>query len=244
MTVQEDIQFLIQLARMDLGMKEKKRFLESAPMKIKEINREVKEMEERYKEAEEKMEKLKKEKAGLDRDVKDDRAKIEEKKTEMLSVKDNTEYRARLSEIQFLEKKIDNEEERILELLDLMESESKNVAGATEKISSERDVRLGEKADIERSMEEASGELDRIGEEKDRILPQLSDRIRKRYERILNVKGDSGVSNLIDDICQGCYSRVPPQKAHEIRRNDTILTCEACGRILVYFPVERERKNG
>ena len=42
-------------------------------------------------------------------------------------------------------------------------------------------------------------------------------------------------ANIAADICQGCYSRVPPQTAHEVRRNNEIMTCEACGRILVYF---------
>jgi predicted nucleic acid-binding Zn-ribbon protein len=78
-----------------------------------------------------------------------------------------------------------------------------------------------------------------LEEEKSRTLPLLSEKIRKRYERILKVKKDSGVANLIGDVCQGCFSRVPPQHAHEVRRNDTILTCEACGRILIYFETDQ-----
>jgi predicted nucleic acid-binding Zn-ribbon protein len=244
MTVHDDIQFLIQVARMDLNMKEHNRFLEKTPARIKAIDKEIRDMEERYKEAEAKMEKYKREKIRLDNDVKDDRAKIDDKKTEMLSVNDNTEYRARMAEIQYLEKKIDKEEERILELLDLMEAEKKEVESATEKINSDRDTKLMEKNDLEDGIEVARQELGKLSEEKKRILPLLSDRIRNRYERILRVKGDSGVSNLLEDVCQGCYSRVPPQKAHEVRRNDSIITCEACGRILIYFPVEEKRETG
>ena len=77
-----------------------------------------------------------------------------------------------------------------------------------------------------------------IEDEKIRILPHLSERIRELYKRILKVKGDSGVANLVADICQGCYSRMPPQKAHEVRKNDKITTCEVCGRILVYYPID------
>ncbi|MCX5754289.1 MAG: C4-type zinc ribbon domain-containing protein [Candidatus Krumholzibacteria bacterium] len=45
------------------------------------------------------------------------------------------------------------------------------------------------------------------------------------------------MANLLGDICQGCYSRVPPQRAVEVRRNDQIMNCEVCGRILVHYEV-------
>jgi predicted nucleic acid-binding Zn-ribbon protein len=28
---------------------------------------------------------------------------------------------------------------------------------------------------------------------------------------------------------------VPPQKSHEVRRNDSLITCEVCSRILVHY---------
>ena len=240
MTVESDIQFLIRLAQEDLQMKENKRLLETAPFTIKKIEKEVSDMDERYTEAEAEMEKLKREKIRLDGDVKDDRAAIVVKKGELLNVKDNKEYAAKTAEIQFLEKKIDGHENRILELLDLTEAEKKEVDAATEKINTEKGARLAAKKDWEDKIEEAKAALVRLEAEKARTLPLLSERIQKRYERILRVKGDSGVANLIGDVCQGCFSRVPPQHAHEIRRNDSILICEACGRILIYFPADQE----
>jgi predicted nucleic acid-binding Zn-ribbon protein len=155
-----------------------------------------------------------------------------------MTAKDNKEYAAKTSEIQFLEKKIDQHESRILELLDLMESERKEVEAATEKINTERDAKLNAKKDWENKIDAAKAALAKLEDDKARTLPLLSARIRDRYERILKVKGDSGVVNLIGSVCQGCFTRVPPQQVYEIRRNDSILTCEACGRIMIYFPVD------
>jgi len=239
MTVENDIQFLIQLAQKDLQIKEYNRLLETAPVSIMKLDKEVSDMDERYTEAEAEMEKLKKEQIRLAVDVKDARAAIDVKKNELLTVKDNKEYAAKTSEIQFLEKKIDGFENRILELMDLSEAEKKEVTAATEKINTEKDGKLDAKKDWEDKIEQAKAQLVRLEEEKSRTLPLLSERIRNRYERILKVKKDSGVANLIGDVCQGCFSRVPQQQAHEIRRNDTILTCEACGRILIYFQADQ-----
>ena len=92
-----------------------------------------------------------------------------------------------------------------------------------------------EKEQLVARQKEAEDSLKIIEDEKLRILPHLSAEIRRLYERILRAKGDSGVANIVADICQGCYSRVPPQTAHEVRRNNEIMACETCGRILVYF---------
>jgi predicted nucleic acid-binding Zn-ribbon protein len=240
MTVESDIQYLIQLAQEELQMKENKRLIETAPLTIRKLEEEVSAMDDRYTEAEAELEKLKREKICLDGDVKDDRAAIVTKNNELLNVIDNKEYAARISEIQFLEKKIDGHENRILEILDLTEAEKKEVDAATEKINTEKDARLSAKKDWEDKIEEAKATLARLEEQKSRTLPLLSERIQRLYERILRVKGDSGVANLIGDVCQGCFSRVPPQHAHEVRRNDNILTCEACGRILIYFPADQK----
>ena len=240
MTVESDIQFLIQLSRKDLEMRENNRLLETAPFMISKLDKEVSDMDAHYAEAEAELLKLKKENTRLELDIKDDRAAIDKKKNELLTAKDNKEYAAKTGEIQFLEKKIDKNELRILDIMELTEAEKKEVAAATEKINTEKEAKLIAKKDWEDKVEEANARLAELVEEKTVTLPLLSERIRMRYERILKVKRDSGVSNLIGDVCQGCFSRVPPQQAHEIRRNNTIQTCEACGRILIYFPIDEE----
>ena len=45
MTVESDIQFLIQLAQKDLEMKENKRLLETAPLTIRKLEKEVSDMD-------------------------------------------------------------------------------------------------------------------------------------------------------------------------------------------------------
>jgi predicted nucleic acid-binding Zn-ribbon protein len=237
-TVEEDIKLLIRILQKDAEIKEKHRFLETAPNKIHEIEKQLSSMEERLHEAQESVEKLNKEKVRLDMDVKDDNALIDKKKNEQLSCKTNEEYRAKTLEIEYLVRKIDKAEERVLVILDQLETRKKEAEAATRQINEEKDSLLSRKNSLEKELEQSKNDLAVLEDEKIRIIPHLSDRIRKLHERIQKGKGDSAVANLIGDICQGCFSRVPPQKAHEVRRNDAIITCEACGRILVYYLVD------
>lgn len=236
--VTEDIQYLIQIVKKDLEIQGKRKYLEDAPPRIKEINKKIQTMEEELQESKEQLEKLNKERHHLELDVKSHDENITRKKIEQISVKTNKEFKAFNAEIEYLTKQVDKKEERILAILEETEKIKKEIDTASENVAKVKKILVTEREALERGIQQSTMDLRILEDEKVRILPHISERIQHLYNRILTVKGDSGVANLIGDICQGCYSRVPPQKAHEIRRNNQILTCEVCGRILVYYSVE------
>jgi predicted nucleic acid-binding Zn-ribbon protein len=236
--VSEDIQLLIQIVKKDLEIQKKKKFLAEAPQRIREIERKIAKMDGELQEDKDQLAKLNKERSHLELDVKTHNEKISRMKTEQISVKTNKEYRAFNSEIEYLTKQIDKKEERILAILEQTEKVKKEIEAISARVENDKGVLLAEREDLEKGMKESTESLKVLEDEKVRILPHVSERVQRLYNRILQVKGDSGVANLVGDICQGCYSRVPPQKAHEIRKNNQIIICEACGRILVYYPVD------
>ena len=233
--VEEDIQFLIQIVKKDTEIKERKRLLGSIPPRIKAIERELRKMDEDLSETKQVFEKLEAEKRHIDQDLKTHQGELAKKKEEQRLVKDNKTFRALNAEIEYINKKIDQAEERMLVILEEGEARRKEIKIQTDRINSDRSKLVAEKEKLEQEMNAAEDSLKILEDEKLRILPHISEAIRRLYSRILTAKGDSGVANLVSDICQGCYSRVPPQKAHEVRMNDQILKCEVCGRILVYY---------
>ena len=233
--VEEDIQFLIQIVKKDMDIKERKRLLGSIPPRIKAIERELRKMDEDLSETKQVFDKLEAEKRHIDQELKTHQGELAKKKEEQRLVKDNKTFRAVNSEIEYINKKIDQAEERMLVILEEGEARRKEIKILTDRIGSDRSKLVAEKEKLEQEMNAAEDSLKIFEDEKLRILPHISEEIRRLYGRILTAKGDSGVANLVSDVCQGCYSRVPPQKAHEVRRNDQILKCEVCGRILVYY---------
>ena len=234
-TVEEDIQCLIQIVKKDLEIRERKKLMESLPSRIKAIDRELKRMEEDLDETKQIFERLEQEKRHIERDLKTQQSELTKKRDEQRQVKGNKEYRAILAEIDYITKKVDQEEERMLAILDEGETRRRELQILNEKVAGEKNTLLAEKERLEREIRAADDALKILDDEKIRILPHLSEDVCRLYNRILIAKGDSGVANLVGDICHGCYSRLPMQKAHEVRKNDQILNCEVCGRILVYY---------
>lgn len=240
---EEDVKYLIQIVKKDIKIQEKRRFLEDAPAKIKEIEKKIKKIDEELKESSEKLEKLEKEKIHLDMEIKSQNDKIERKKEEQRNVNSNKEYRAINTEIEYMTRVVDKDEERVLAILDEMEAVKKELAVIEKKIADDKSKLLEEKRRIEEEAKKSEDDLKILEDEKVRILPHISEPVRNLYERILKAKGDSGVANLVGDVCQGCFSRIPPQKAHEVRKNNQIIKCEVCGRILVYYPLDDSNKS-
>jgi len=237
-TVEEDIQYLIQIVKKDLEIKEKKKLLEADPSRIKAIDRQLRKMDEDVSETKRILDKLEAEKRHINLELETHQKELAKKKEEQQLVRENKPYQALNAEIGYITKKVDQAEERMLIILEEGEVRRKEIGILTDTINREKDTLVAEKAKLEREMDATKDALKILDDEKVRILPHISGEIRRLYSRILAAKGDSGVANLAGDICQGCYSRVPPQKAHEVRKNDQILNCEVCARILVYYEVK------
>ncbi|MCK4349935.1 MAG: hypothetical protein KAX13_03710 [Candidatus Krumholzibacteria bacterium] len=237
-STEEDIQLLIQIVKKDIDILGKRKFLDGAPEQIKVLDKKIQLMDDELAESQKAMDKLDEERRHLEREISAQNDKIKQKRIESDNISSNVAYKALNKEIEYLKNLVYKEEERVLQILELAEIKKKEIAAIQEKINREKNALLGEKKNLEERMVREEEQLRIIEDEKVRILPHLSGGINGLYNRILQVKGDSGVANLISDICQGCYSRVPPQKAHEVRRNSQIITCEVCGRILVYYPID------
>jgi len=237
-TVEEDIQYLIQIVKKDMEIKEKKKLLEAVPSRIKAIDRQLRKMDEDVSETKHILDKLEAEKRHIDRELETHQKELAKKKEEQRLIKDNKTYQALNAEIGYINKKVDQAEERMLIILEEGEARRKEINILTDTVKREKDTLVAEKEKLEREMDATEDAMKILEDEKIRILPHISEEIRRLYGRILAAKGDSGVANLAGDICRGCYSRVPPQKAHEVRKNDQIINCEVCGRILVYYEVK------
>ncbi|MCI0664878.1 MAG: C4-type zinc ribbon domain-containing protein [Acidobacteria bacterium] len=60
---------------------------------------------------------------------------------------------------------------------------------------------------------------------------------RATYERLSKTRSGLALAEARDWSCLACRMTIRPQVFSDIRRGETIITCESCGRIL-YFKSE------
>jgi predicted nucleic acid-binding Zn-ribbon protein len=82
----------------------------------------------------------------------------------------------------------------------------------------------------------ARAQVAEIEAERAGLLARLPQATRVRYERIRGSKEGRAVVAILKGACGGCYRGQPPQVLQEARRGDRLLTCDGCGRLLVWPP--------
>jgi len=227
---------LLSIARADAALRDLEFEQQQLPKRIAVVERALAKIDADEAAALARLEAVRKERRTLEQALQDHEEQLKKYKAQLMQVGSNKEYTAMLHEIGAVEKKIDEEEERLLLLMDEVEtaetSNDETVAGFRE----QRDTRTAEKQTIEARVEEVTAEVARLRQEKPKLLGELEPATRKRYERLLQRHGDTGVVRLSGGHCGGCGTQIPPQVDVEVRKANQIITCQSCGRILVDDP--------
>jgi hypothetical protein len=85
--------------------------------------------------------------------------------------------------------------------------------------------------------------MDRERATRTELIQTVDGDLRRKYEMIFSRRGGLAVVEIREGACQGCRIRVPPQLFNEIQRNEQVILCPSCQRML-YWRVEVEEANG
>ncbi|HZC24000.1 MAG TPA: C4-type zinc ribbon domain-containing protein, partial [Candidatus Binatia bacterium] len=165
------------------------------------------------------------------------RGKISKYRDQSLDVKTNDQYKALLHEIQFAEKEIGANEDKILELMVNADARDKEVKAAQAELKAET-------AEIEKEKEEArqrTAEDEKLLAEwrgkRDQLRTGVNEDLLRHYERVSKFRG-SGISEVRDHKCMACQVMLRPQTYNEIRSGKEIVFCDSCQRVLYFDPKE------
>ena len=230
-----EIQVLVNVAKLDAALNELRVELSRLPETIDKANAALGNLEANEQAAQSKLDEFAKERREIEQGIQDNAEKVTKYKNQLMEVKTNKEYQAMLSEIEHLDKDTDAKEERLLILMDEVEQEEEQHKTFKEKSGGEKAELSKLKAAAEARVKEIEGEVEKLEGQKPAVLNDLPVQLRKRYDRILGKFNDFAVTHVLDDVCQGCFRRIPPQVAVEVRTNEKMITCEGCGRMLVHY---------
>ncbi len=148
------------------------------------------------------------------------------------AVKTNQEFTALLHEIATAKTEKDALEDRILVLMeaaDFLAGELK----ADERELAER-KRDGDKAKTALAAERATldAELARLAHERTGEARGVEAPLLAKYEQLVKQRRGVAVAAMNGEICSACHVRLRPHITQQVRRNDSIVTCESCQRML------------
>ena len=165
-------------------------------------------------------------------DLKTREAEIKKLETQLAAVRTNKEYSAILSEITTKKADIARTEDEMLMLMDSIEQqEAATQACGEAKHFAEKD-REEHKDGIVVEQEEVSRQLREIAQRREEMAAGISPELLYRYERILEKRGAGAVVPVVENSCQGCFMKMTPEVQAQLLRNEGIIYCKFCSRII------------
>jgi predicted nucleic acid-binding Zn-ribbon protein len=226
---------LLQLQELDLQIEKlKDRELEIPKQKGKfDIHK--KRLAEELARSEERVKQLQVEQRQCEGDIEQKHEQIKKYDGQLLNVKKNDEYQALLHEMDNLKKQIGQREERILNLMEDLDSSKAQLEEDRKRIQAERKRIEEQEGEIDQELAVAVSERKTLEGKRDPLQKDIDPSLLSRYKRIRKAKQRGpAIVALNDESCGGCHMKVTPQIVNEVMGGN-IHACAHCGRLL-YFP--------
>jgi predicted nucleic acid-binding Zn-ribbon protein len=152
------------------------------------------------------------------------------------AVKTNQEYTALLHEIATAKQEKDAIEERILVQMEAADDIGRTVKAAEATHAKARQEVESIRATLGAEKKALDAELARIAGGRKAKTAGVDARALALYEQLLKGRRGVAVAAMIGNVCNACHVRLRPHIEQQIRRNDSIIQCDSCQRIL-YFQV-------
>lgn len=233
-SMETQIRILVELSQADRECHRVRDRVHNIPRELSRYESELKLKQSVLDDLERRLEDSRRERRALERDSDLAKARRRELEAQQFRVKNTTEYQAMTREVEEMRRRAGEYEDRGLEILQEEEHLTAEAAKQREIVAAE-DKRYQE---VRQRLEKELGEQRVVleGREAHRValVAKLDAPIRRRYERILENKGDLAVASVENGSCGGCYYQLPPQKLHEVKKGGTLIVCEGCGRMVVW----------
>ena len=180
------------------------------------------------------IEQAERERRGLERELETDQERLVRIQGRLHGIKTNKEYSAVLAEIEGGKHRIMALEDRVLELMESIERQRQDYWTREQLVQTAQDDLEREGQKMTTAKQELTQQIAAFDSERQALVDQLDADVYNVYQRIANQCGGLAAVYVVEGSCKGCYLRVRPQLISEIRRQERIVTCPHCQRVLLW----------
>jgi predicted nucleic acid-binding Zn-ribbon protein len=231
-----DLERLIALQRLDTAADTARKKLADEPEREKALEARLEAASQRVASAKERLTENQNARRAIEKEVAVHQGRLSKFREQAMAVKTNQEYHAIQHEIAHAQSQIKTHEDQMLERM----LEADEFTAAVKK--AEADLAAEQKAiDADRkAMKAGHGELQKaletMVEERAAIVAALDKQVLLTFDQVAKKRHGIAVAEAKAGICTICHVRLRPQVFNTVRRNESIVQCDSCNRILYYVP--------
>ncbi|RLA91757.1 MAG: hypothetical protein DRG69_09780 [Deltaproteobacteria bacterium] len=232
-TVKDKLKRLYELQTIDERIRELQTKFRGIPIREKQIEEErdrakasLEEKRNRYKE----MLKLQ---GRKNLELEEQGEKLNRYKAQRFQVKTNEAFAALEREIEATLKRRAELEEEILELMISIDSFSEELKEEEERYRRAEEKYRRNAEELKKAAEKLKSKMQTWIDKRNALIPKIDPDILRRYEEWRR-KGDFMLSVVDGNVCGRCFLALPPQTVAELRKGERLITCNSCGRVLIW----------
>jgi len=235
------LELLWELQKIDLGLKSIQEEKDRYPTEMKKLDEKQKVETERIEKEKEKIESLEKTRRQKEGQLNLEQEKIKRAEAKMFEVKTNKEYQALLGEIDAIKGANSRMEEEILRVMDEIDELKKDLSKREKDVGATLEKIEAERKKLQQQMGHDEKVWEKQVERREALSKQIETKLVKLYNTLKEKRQGVGVVGVKRETCQGCFVNVPPQLFIEVQKNNALVRCPHCNRIL-YWEGDRNAK--
>jgi predicted nucleic acid-binding Zn-ribbon protein len=170
-------------------------------------------------------------------------AKMKDRRMRITRIRNDKELGLAKREVELLKEETTNLETELVGVMEENEAATAKLQGLESELARLTSERDAEAEALREKQNRLAGEIERERATRTELVESVDGDLRRKYEMIFSRRGGVAVVEVRGGTCQGCRMRVPPQLFNEIQRNQSVILCPSCQRML-YWRAEAEDANG
>ena len=177
----------------------------------------------------------------LEATIADETERIKDRQTKLMSIQTNREYQSILKEIEDTKLANQQREEELTLLMEQSELIERKIEEFTKRCA-EQEIQLEEDSRlVAEEVARLEGEKLKITKSREAQAKKVDAKYLTRYEMLRSKRNGLAVSGVTRGVCRGCNMNIPPQMFNQLLREQELLTCPTCNRMMYHQPELEER---
>jgi predicted nucleic acid-binding Zn-ribbon protein len=235
-----DLERVIALQRLDSTVQNAERRLADEPTRERAFEARLEGARQHLAAAKERLTENQNARRAIEKEVAVQQGRLSKFRDQLMEVKTNREYQAMQHEIEIAQNEVKALEERILERMLEADDLAAIVKRAEGELSAEQKKVDAERRDMAAEHGELAASLAKNAAVRTALVAAIDKQVLAIFDLVSQRRHGVAVAEARDGICTICHLRLRPQVFNNIRRNEEIIQCDSCQRILYFVPKPAE----
>ncbi len=232
-----ELAILVRLQGIDLELRKINEEKSSAPKHLEDLQEHLSAKNAELNELNERITEIQKRKVDVEDEFELENVRLGKSQKKLFSLKTNREYQALQKEINEIKKANTVREDEILVIMEETSSLQEEIKEKMKQVKQYRKEIRAEKKRIKELEARLDAKAAALTEDRETVSKDISPDLLSKYNFLKDRRAGVAIAAVTDGVCSECNMNIPPQLYNELLRDEKILTCPSCQRLIYALKV-------